>query len=107
MRATAPAVMRRWRSSRSGSIVAKNSASCSSATSMPTAYDALLIHAWTLSNAVIESMKRNRGLSDREAKDFVVSAHGVVDVFRLYLAACGSAVSEGQVKGRLAGPRNR
>ena len=60
-----------------------------------------------LSNAVIESMKRNRGLSDREAKDFVVSAHGVVDVFRLYLAACGSAVSEGQVKGRLAGPRNR
>src|SRR5450759_2249350 len=52
MRAAAPAVMRRWRSSRSGSIVAKNSASCSSATSMPTEYDALLIHAWTLTWAI-------------------------------------------------------
>lgn len=71
------------------------------------AIDACCAAEVALSNAVIETMKRDRGLSDRKAKDFVVSAHGVVDVFRLYLAARGSALSEGQVKGQLAGPRNR
>jgi hypothetical protein len=60
-----------------------------------------------LSAAVIETIKTERCLSDNEAKKFVRGAHGVVDVFRLHLAARGSAVSEGQVKFELAGPRNK
>jgi hypothetical protein len=60
-----------------------------------------------LTSAVIQVLTQDRGLTAEKAERFVDGAHGVVDIFRLYMAARGSAVSEGRVKADLAGPRNK
>jgi hypothetical protein len=61
----------------------------------------------SLTSAVVQVLTQDRGLTAERAKKFVDGAHGVVDTFRLYVAARGSAISEGRVKADLAGPRNK
>ena len=57
--------------------------------------------------SVVRAALRAQGIDDARSDKVIERASGVVEMFRLYLVAHGSAISDGRVINELAGPRNR